>query len=152
MNKNEFLHALGEKLKEELTVSQIEGHLKYYNDYIKQEESAGKTEQEVIDGLGDPVLLARTILEVPSSEPNAGAYQSDPDESIYQEDNPNQQRVPPIQMRVASGWGCLAVAIIAVLVIGFILWLFGIVFKALTPVLVPVLMVLFVVAIFKQRR
>lgn len=159
MNRNEFLHALGGKLGEELTTSQIEGHLKYYSDYIEQEESTGKSEQEVIESLGDPILLARTILEAPNTEMHEGAYQSNANADIYQEDrndyqedNENIRQTPLIQFNGMTGWGCLAVAIIATFVIGLILWLFGIVFKALTPVLVPALMVLFVVAILKQRR
>lgn len=153
MNKNEFLQALGGKLKEELTTSQIEEHLKYYNDYINQEKNTGRIEQEVIDSLGDPILLARTILETSSpGTSNAATYNSEPAGDIYQEDDATQQRTTPIHLGITSGWGCLAVAIIAILVVGFILWLFGIVFKALTPILAPILMVLFVVAIFKQRR
>ena len=159
MNKNEFLYAFGEKLKEELTTSQIEEHLKYYNDYITQEESGGKSEQEVIDSLGDPTLLARTILETPNNETNTGTYSSDGNDDIYQEDgnnyqedNTNGRQVPPILVSGTTGWGCLVVAIIAILVIGLILWFFGIVFKALTPILLPVLLVLFVIAILKQRR
>ena len=152
MNKNEFLHTLGAKLKEALPMSQIEGHLKYYNDYINQEEQSGKSEQEVIDSLGDPTLLARTILETANQQNPAGAYQGHTADDIYQEDNATQRNVPPIVFGATSGWGCLAVAIVAILVIGLVLWLFGIVFKALTPILVPVLMVLFVVAILKQRH
>jgi Predicted membrane protein len=159
MNKNEFLHTLGAKLKEALPVSQIEGHLKYYNDYINQEEQAGKSEQEVIDSLGDPTLLARTILETANQQNTAGAYQGQATEDIYQEDGDTYQKgstsgsqMPPFLVSATSGWGCLAVAIVAILVIGLVLWLFGIVFKALIPVLVPVLIVLFVVAILKQRH
>ena len=159
MNKNEFLHVLGAKLKEALPMSQIEEHLKYYNDYINQEEQSGKSEQEVIDALGDPTLLARTILETAKQPSPADAYQGHAAEDIYQEDGDPYQsgstsgsQIPPFLVSATSGWGCLAVAIIAILVIGLILWLFGIVFKALTPILIPVLIVLFVVAIFKQRH
>ena len=159
MNKNEFLHVLGAKLKEVLPMSQIEGHLKYYNDYINQEEQSGKSEQEVIDSLGNPTLLARTILETANQQSSADEYQGDAAEDIYQEDGDNYQgdstsgsQMPPFLINATSGWGCLAVAIIAILVMGLVLWLFGVVFKALTPILVPILIVLFVVAILKQRH
>ena len=152
MNKKEFLNTLGAKLKEALPMPQIEEHLKYYNDYINQEEQLGKSEQEVIDSLGDPTLLARTILETANQQNPAGVYQGQDTEDIYQEDNAAQRNVPPIVFGATSGWGCLAVAIIAILVIGLVLWLFGIVFKALTPILIPILIVLFVVAILKQRH
>jgi len=158
MNKNEFLQALGGKLKEELATAQIEEHLKYYNDYIKQEEGTGKSEQEVIDALGDPVLLARTILETSNSSSSYSStgetiYQEVPDDDIYQEDNArNARRVPPFRTSMMSSWGCVATIIIILLIVVTILWLLKVMFSALAPILIPILMVLFVIAIFKQRQ
>ena len=162
MSKNEFLQALGGKLKEELTTDHIEEHLKYYNDYIKQETSIGKSEQEVIDSLGDPILLARTILDTANSKTsNAQAfnanvetdrYQDESYEDIYQEEDARQQQANPINFNVTSGWGCLVVAMVAILIVGLILWLLGIVLNVLAPILVPVLIVLFVLTLFKRRH
>ena len=151
MNKNEFFHALCDKLKEGLTAAQIEEHVQYYNDYINQEEATGKSEAEVIESLGDPTLLARTILESPQAEKRSEVYQESSEDNTYQEETQGQARAP-FQMGVSSGWGCLAVAVVAMLVIGVVLWLMGAVFKAFMPVIMPVLAVLFVVALFKQRR
>ena len=150
MNKNEFLHALCEKLKEGLTTSQMEEHIHYYNDYINQEISGGKSEVEVIESLGDPILLARTILEAPGTESHEGVYQEEPSENIYKDDG--KQQGIPFQINQISGWGCIAIAVAAMMVIGLVLWLFGVVVRVFMPVIVPILIILFVVAIFKQRR
>jgi len=153
MNKNEFLHALCEKLKEGLTASQMEEHVRYYSDYINQEESNGISEEEVIASLGDPVLLARTILETSSNETQRGGfYQEEAGETIYQEETSSQRRAMPFQMMTTSRWGCLALAIGLLLVLGLILWIFGVMFRVLMPVLLPVLIILFIIAVFKQQQ
>jgi len=154
MSKNEFLHTMCEKLKEGLTTSQMEEHVRYYNDYIDQEVSSGKPETEVIASLGDPTLLARTILETPGAKSHGGVYQEEFSEDVYEEDGDRQQQQQGALFQISSmsSWGCIATVIAAMLIIGFVLWLFGIVFKAFMPVIMPVLLVLFIVALFKQRR
>lgn len=154
MNKKEFLYALCEKLKEEQSADQIEEHVRYYNDYINQEVKSGKTEEEVIDSLGDPTLLARSIMETPDStrQYHEEIIHENPDGGGYQEETTSQGKGMPFQIRAANGWGCLVVAIIAMLVLGVVLWLFGAVVKVFAPVLVPVLVVLFVITIMKRKN
>ena len=64
MNRNEFL----KKLKEALTLSVdekiIEEQVKYYDNYISDEEKKGRSEKEIIEELGDPRLIAKTISTV----------------------------------------------------------------------------------------
>lgn len=43
--------------------SQITDNLNYYEDYINTQMRMGKSEEEVIAGLGDPRLLAKSIIE-----------------------------------------------------------------------------------------
>ena len=152
MSKNEFLHTLCEKLKEELTVAQIEEHARYYDDYINQEVRAGKSEAEVIASLGDPNLLARTILETQSDGIYSGMAQEATSGTIYQEADEGQRQNSVFRFTSMSRWGCLAVALGGLLVLGVILWFVGVVFKALLPAAMPILLILFIVALLKQRH
>lgn len=68
MTKQEFLSALGEKLKEGMTSAQIISQVRYYEGYIDGEIAKGKTEEEAVADLGDPILIARNILESPREE------------------------------------------------------------------------------------
>ena len=68
MNRNEFLKKLKENLLLSLDKSQITKELDYYDKYISDEISKGRTEKEVLDELGDPMLIAKTIKTVEGSD------------------------------------------------------------------------------------
>lgn len=68
MTKREFINALGNKLREGMTPSQIISQVRYYEGYIDGEIAKGKTEEEAVADLGDPILIARNILESPREE------------------------------------------------------------------------------------
>jgi hypothetical protein len=46
----------------------LQENLKYYNDYIEGEVKKGRSEQEVINELGDPWALAKTIIDMQESQ------------------------------------------------------------------------------------
>lgn len=64
MTKQEFLDILGRALNRELSAEETAENLHYYENYIRQEVSRGKSEEQVLAELGDPRLIARTILEL----------------------------------------------------------------------------------------
>ncbi len=68
MTKQEFLNDLGGKLSEGMSRQELMSQLQYYAGYIDGEKARGKTEEEAIEDLGDPILIARTILESPREE------------------------------------------------------------------------------------
>ena len=64
MNKNEFLSQLKMQLSFSLDKQKIEENIKYYRDYIENEIKNGKSEQEVLNELGSPNLIAKTIVQI----------------------------------------------------------------------------------------
>lgn len=64
MTGQEFVEALARALRSELTEQEVAENVSYYENYISQEVSSGKSEEEVTAQLGDPRLIARTILDV----------------------------------------------------------------------------------------
>ena len=64
MTGQEFLEALARALRSELTEQEVADNIRYYETYISQEMRSGKSEEQVIAQLGDPRLIARTILDV----------------------------------------------------------------------------------------
>lgn len=89
MTKQEFLNNLRESLYTEVTSIEIENNIHYYSDYIDNEIRNGKREEEVMESLGDPRLIARTIIE--TSRINKGNKPTS-DYSYDQEDNSTTQR------------------------------------------------------------
>lgn len=63
MNKVEFLEKLRETLSGQVPVSVVHENLKYYDAYIKGEVKSGKRESVVISEIGDPRLIAKSIID-----------------------------------------------------------------------------------------
>lgn len=79
MTKAEFLDALRMKLAGEVSASEIEHTIRYYDEYISEAVNGGKTEQQVMEELGSPLLIAKTIIDTSTvQEENTGrrAYRS----------------------------------------------------------------------------
>ena len=83
MTKQEFIDSLGAKLAEELSTGEVLNQIQYYQGYIDGEISRGKSEEEAVDALGDPVLIAKTIIETPRSEASAYARAAEAQEDPY---------------------------------------------------------------------
>lgn len=73
MTKYEFSDKLRRALQGRLNASAVESNVKYYEEYIDSQIRQGKSEVEVLDSLGDPRLIARTIIDT-SSPDKASVY------------------------------------------------------------------------------
>ena len=88
MTKQEFLDELALRLREEGAERLVAENVEYYRSYIDEEVAKGRHEEEVLSELGNPALIARSILDaagyrvdgVPDRNPdgdlgeNAGSY------------------------------------------------------------------------------
>ncbi len=63
MTKREFLEKLRAALGNDLSGSIIQENVDYYNSYISEEVAKGRQEEEVIAELGDPWVIAQTIID-----------------------------------------------------------------------------------------
>ena len=63
MNREEFLRGLENALSGNVPPSVVRDNLRYYDDYIRSERQKGRSEADIMDELGDPRLIARTILD-----------------------------------------------------------------------------------------
>ena len=63
MTKQEFLQGLEERLTAEGAFQLVRENREFYSNYIDGEDAKGRTEEEVLEELGDPSLIGRTILE-----------------------------------------------------------------------------------------
>lgn len=86
MNKEEFLQGLQNALAGEVPPAVVRENLNYYNEYIKTEINKGRSEAEIMEELGDPRLIARTIIDTTPGSGNYESYQTYDDGGQYQED------------------------------------------------------------------
>lgn len=147
MDRTEFLEALREKLKEGMSERDISEQVNYYSKYILDEVRGGKPESQVLEELGNPTLLARTILDT------HGQMEDDPAAENIQQNHQNggQSRERSWSIKTDRNWGCIVAAVVVVLVLGIVLWLVGSIFRFLSPILVPVLIILLITSSLKKR-
>ncbi|MBP5292205.1 MAG: DUF1700 domain-containing protein [Lachnospiraceae bacterium] len=68
MDKTEFLRELERSLSGEMPTETVLENLQYYEGYFRSETAKGRSEKEVLDELGDPRLIARSIKDVVTAE------------------------------------------------------------------------------------
>lgn len=67
MTRAEFLSKLQDALSAELDAGAVERNVRYYDEYISDEIKSGKSERDVLDSLGDPWVIARSIIDAPGN-------------------------------------------------------------------------------------
>lgn len=76
MNRQDFLNVLRAALGSELSVAAVEENVKYYEEYINAQIRMGKSEEEVLNMLGNPKLIARSIIEANRNAAGGGKQNS----------------------------------------------------------------------------
>ena len=77
MNKEQFLHDLTVQLNLSVSDQVIREQIAYYDSYICGEVRKGRSEAEVIEELGSPRLLAKTIIDTAEAAGDPIASQDD---------------------------------------------------------------------------
>ena len=136
MTKAEFLEMMEQKLTGELDEHTVGKTLRYYSEYIDLEMRKGKTEQEVLEDLGSPLLIARTILDTQGNG-TANCSQTRPEGEAKEEEKGTE----------SHRWNkwLFLLCLLAVLFLLFTI------LRVLLPILLPVLLVLFVISLFKKE-
>ena len=62
MTKKEFLNGLWRALAGKMEGEEVQKHVDYYQEYIEIQVRKGMTEEQVIEELGTPSLIAKSIL------------------------------------------------------------------------------------------
>ena len=130
MNKNEFLKILKESLLMSLDENAISEQLDYYDRYISDEVKNGKTEKEVIEELGDPRLIAKTIKTVKQSDKSTGDTSSSSGNYNSEKRNTYSQNErrgpnPNVYYGQTGVIGCVIVALVIFIIIYAILRFLG---------------------------
>ncbi len=159
MTRQEFLHELQVALQGELDQAAVNDNIKFYDNYIMEESRKGRSEEEVIGQLGNPRLIAKTLIDT-SGKPGAsrGQYYSEEYGQFgsgasrgfradYSEQDGWDVRFG--RFKLNSWYGKLLMVMIAVLLIVVV----ANVVAFLLPVLVPIILILLVYSLlFGGRR
>ena len=150
MDKNEFLDILRSQLSGQMPEGQINTHIQYYRNYIEEEQRKERSEDDILNELGDPRLIARTLLDTDSTASGnpqtTGSYSEPYTDNSYEYDNGSsgskKVKSRSFHIDLSTWYGKLAVILIAVVVI----FLLCTVLSVLIPVMVIFGIVCFIIS------
>ncbi len=128
MDSQMFLESLRRTLHGKVSQQELTEHIRYYETYLLQERSAGRSEQEILEELGDPRLLARTLAEA------SGAKNTSREYTVSEDGEPDTS--PKFQGDVLERWKSRLVALGIVVVFLLLLVFVFHLFLALLPAIV----------------
>lgn len=161
MNKEEYLRGLEEALAGEVPASVIRENMNYYNSYLSQEMAKGRTVDEIAEEIGEPRIVARTIID--SCEASGAAYGTDGDgygtyeegsyDTSYDRNPFGGNSSPQIHYFDLNKWYWKLLLILILLTVGSIVFsIVGGIFALLIRFAGPILMILLVIWFFKNIR
>lgn len=150
MDRKEFLDILREQLAGKMQEGKAAAHIRYYEDYIQSQVRGGRTEQEVLKELGDPRLIAKTLIDTDGGEAQEdyGEYSSYGGGYDDGTDTPEQPEKRWKRVINLSTWQGRAIVIVgAVLAIILIILVIG----AVLPFLIILAIILYFISWFKKH-
>lgn len=114
MNREAFIDALRRALYGKVDDYTLADHVRYYENYIAQEMARGRSEEEIMDELGDPRLIARTILETSAGRTSHREY-------TVVDETGSEQSESGERIRVHQYQGWKARLILAAVLLGMLL-------------------------------
>lgn len=147
MDRIEFIDKLQHALSGGLGSAAVAENVQYYREYIDVEIRKGRSEEEVLGSLGDPRLLAKSIIEA-----NKRAGRIEGTNQNYDEETAERgfgEQEPAAGAVHVPGW------LIWLIVVVVFLLIIGVVFSVisfLAPIIIPVLVVLLLINFFKGRK
>ncbi len=164
MTQSEFLQELRCALENSLPESIVQENVEFYTQYISDEVNQGKNVEQVIQMLGDPWILAKTVTDAQDGTDQSTArekgrgnysYQSDRERGFkdYEKDHPGNEMHSPVHAAVLDKWWKKLLLILGIIMI--IIAVFSVItgiVSLLAPILVPILIILILIRILGSRR
>ena len=157
MSKTEFLDILYNQLSGQMPEGNVAAHVQYYRNNIEDEQQKGRTETDILNDLGDPRLIARTLLdtEVGAGNPQNGSTYSaiyneaDSDYNEYDSSDSARGHVKKhsFKLDLSTWYGKVAVILIAAVVLLLLVTILGI----LIPVVIVAGVIMYIVSQFHKQ-
>ena len=145
MSRREFLEILRGQLSGQMAQGKAAAHVRYYEDYIQSQVRSGRSESDVLAELGDPRLIAKTLIDTDDS---AEVY----DESGYSEESYGTEdgtgKVRSFKLDLSTWYGKAIVIAIAALIVIFLTT----VLVAVAPFLIIFGIVLYLISWYRKKK
>lgn len=153
MNRQEFVDRLKISLSGKVSPALVEENARYYEDYINTQVRLGEAEEDVLEGLGDPRLIARSIVaaeNVRTGNGNAQQAYADREESEERQGGPRHflhvSNLPAWALPVLAG----GILLLFLVVLGLIFRLVLHMLAWLWPLIAIAMIVLFFIKLFRD--
>lgn len=150
MSKREFIDRLESALNGKVSPSIVTENVNYYQDYINMEIRKGRREEEVLQMLGDPRLIAKTIIETNNKGGRSGYQEAGNGGSVYREtDYTGTAQDFGRTYKKFQMSGLLFIAIVVLVLFLIFSFIFS-VLSFLAPIIIPLLVIMFSVKLFRD--
>lgn len=122
MDRTEFIEILRSQLTGQVQEGRAAAHVRYYEDYIQTQISSGRTEAEVIAELGDPRLIAKTLIDT-NVEDKSDIY--DDDQEYTRTEDKQNTTVKKRRIDLSTWYGKALVIICAAAVVVVLIAIIG---------------------------
>ena len=153
MTREEFILQLEDKLQDELDQGLVRENVQFYNNYIDDEMKSGNSEKEVLEALGDPWAIAKSIIQAQGM--GSGFRDNVVMEEHVDDNGSNQNRRRASGVRFhnfsISGWKILFFCIALFFVVVLAIVIFARIIIALAPIIIIGVIVLLVLRFLGNR-
>ena len=147
MDKKEFLQKFRTALSGQVPAYIIEENVRYYDEYIETQKRQGKSEEEVLAELGNPRLLAKTVI---TTNKNAGKEQESTG-SIYEKQQYEEHRKSGGFLKWFIGLPSWLRTIVTVFVLIGIFFLVAHIIGLVLPFILLIVIIVYIQRMFRRR-
>lgn len=151
MTKVEFIEQLKKELRTSMNSSAVKENIDYYDNYITDEMKSGKSEEEVIEMLGDPWVIAQTIINARDMAANE-TVDNEEDAEYFKGNTQSRKRGNVHVFGMDTWWKKLLFALVIVAVVMVVITIVTGLFRIFAPILIPVAVVIIIVRMFGNNR
>lgn len=146
MGKQEFIDRLRMSLSGKVSSRLVEENISYYEEYINTQMRMGTSEEQVLAALGDPRLIAKSIITANEGETSESTERNS--QTGYQEEYYAQKRQNN-GLRVVNipRWAAL---LITILIFIAVISIVGSIISVLIPIIPVILIFVFLVKLFRD--
>jgi len=156
MRKNEFLDTLKQSLNGEISPASIKTNIEYYHQYIGVHSLVD--EERIIDALGDPRLIAKTIIEserIAKGKKFSGNQSSENDYYNTDEEASNKQNKANDGRKIffnnVKWYHKLIMLFVIIIILALVVILGQILFRILFTVGLPIIVILLILSVIRKR-
>lgn len=154
MTRMEFIQQLREALGNDLSSNVVQENVNFYDQYITDEVNKGKSEAEVLSMLGDPWILARTVVDAQDGTDQSIAHGAGNSNTGYHSEASGQEdKSTQIRTFGLNTWWKKLLLILAVIMVVVVIFsiVTGLV-RLVAPIVVPIVVIMLIVRVFSNRR